>query len=54
LGEELRRLKQLAEEALEEARGVVSELAPVRLGETGLAVYLEDCLHQFQELQPEE
>jgi signal transduction histidine kinase len=49
LGEELRRLKQLAEEALEEARGVVSELAPVRLREAGLAVYLEDCLHQFQE-----
>jgi signal transduction histidine kinase len=49
LGEELRRLKQLAEEALEEARGVVSELAPVRLREAGLAVYLEDCLRHFQE-----
>jgi signal transduction histidine kinase len=49
LGEELRRLKQLAEESLEEARGVVSELAPVRLREAGLAVYLEDFLRQFQE-----
>ena len=49
LGEELGRLKQLAEEALEEARGVVSELAPVRLREAGLAVYLQDCLRQFQE-----
>jgi signal transduction histidine kinase len=49
LGEELRRLKHLAEEALEEARGVVSELAPVRLREAGLAVYLEDCLRHFQE-----
>ena len=28
---------------------MVSELAPVRLREAGLAVYLEDCLHQFQE-----
>lgn len=52
LGEELRRLKQLAEEALEEARGVVSELAPVRLREAGLAVYLADCLRRFQERVP--
>ena len=28
---------------------MVSELAPVRLREAGLAVYLQDCLRQFQE-----
>jgi signal transduction histidine kinase len=52
LGEELRILKRLAEEALEEARGAISELAPVRLREEGLGVYLEDCLRKFQERVP--
>jgi signal transduction histidine kinase len=49
LGEELPKLKLLAEEALGEARGAVNELAPVRLREEGLAVYLEDCLHSFRQ-----
>ena len=49
LGAELRALKRLAEEALEEARGAVSELAPVHLREAGLAVYLEEFVRQFQE-----
>jgi signal transduction histidine kinase len=54
LGEELNTLKRLAEEALEEARGAISELAPVRLREEGLGVYLEDCLRTFQERVPAE
>jgi signal transduction histidine kinase len=49
LAGELRVLKGLAEEALEEARGVVSELAPVHLREAGLAVYLEEFVRQFHE-----
>ena len=49
LAGELRMLKRLAEEALEEARGVVSELAPVHLRDAGLAVYLEEFVRQFQE-----
>jgi signal transduction histidine kinase len=49
LGDELQVLKRLAEEALGEARGAVNELAPVRLREEGLRVYLEDCLRGFRE-----
>jgi signal transduction histidine kinase len=49
LGGELRMLKRLAEEALAEARDAISELAPVRLREEGLTVYLEDCIRRFQE-----
>jgi signal transduction histidine kinase len=49
LGDELCTLKLLAEEALGEARGAVNELAPVRLREEGLRVYLEDCLRSFRE-----
>jgi signal transduction histidine kinase len=49
LGAELQTLKHLAEEALGEARGAVNELAPVRLREEGLRVYLEDCLRSFRE-----
>jgi signal transduction histidine kinase len=52
LGDELHTLKRMAEEALEEARGAISELAPVRLREEGLGVYLQDCLRKFQERSP--
>jgi two-component system, NarL family, sensor kinase len=52
LPERLQALKRLAEEALQEARGAISELAPVRLREEGLEVYLRDCLRMFQERVP--
>jgi signal transduction histidine kinase len=49
LGEELDQLKELAEQALAEARGAINELAPVQLREEGLAAYLEECVRQFQQ-----
>jgi signal transduction histidine kinase len=49
LGEELLLLKGLAEEALEETRGAVTELAPVRLRGEGLMVYLQEYITLFQE-----
>ncbi len=49
LGGELQTLKRLSEEALTEAREAVNELAPVRLREEGLVVYVEDYIRRFQE-----
>jgi signal transduction histidine kinase len=49
LGAELVLLKRLTEETLREARGVLNDLAPVRLREEGLPVFLEDCIQRFQE-----
>jgi signal transduction histidine kinase len=48
LEEEIALLNRLSEEALVEARGAINELAPVRLREEGLEVYLEDCIDIFR------
>jgi signal transduction histidine kinase len=43
---ELSQLQQLVEEAVDEARGAINELAPLQLREGRLAAYLEECLRQ--------